>query len=201
MSFSQLLLVSLLGGAVVFAVWNLRRRQHAWTAFAQRHGWASTGTLSRLEVRRPTGRSLSAFTVRDADGDTATRTVVRLDVSDVLPRELTLRSDEVKKGLLVWLGIRDDELGGDAVAQVLDRQRLTPRALSVLRTPSVREHLLALRDPDTFCALADGTLELTWLSVPGTADELEVLLAPALDLGEALDTASARPTERARTSG
>jgi hypothetical protein len=92
-------------------------------------------------------------------------------------------------------------MGHDAVARVLDSHRITPRALTVLRAPPVREHLLALRDHYSHCSLADGLLTLKQEAVPATADGMEVLVGPALDLGEALDAELARPAPAERARG
>lgn len=181
----------------------LRKRKHAaWTGFAARHGWSSTGGPFQLGLRgQHQGRTVSVDTEKldGMEGPARHFTVVRLDVSDVLPRGLTLRHKELGEGILVWLGIRDDEMGHDAVARVLDQHRITPQALAVLRAPPVREHLLALRDHYSHCSLADGLLTLKQEEVPATADGMEVLVGPALDLGEALDAQLTRPAaERAR---
>jgi hypothetical protein len=200
MSSIQVVGVSLVVALFVAVVWHLWRRRLAWTAFAARHGWAVTDSgLQRLALRgRHHGRAVSVWMEMKPNSDDPNRTVVRLDVSDVLPRGLTLRNDELREGLLVWLGIRDDELGNDAVARVLDLHRITPQAIARFRAPSVREHLLGIRDHYEYCSLADGMLQLEQLKVPGTVDELEVFLGPSLDLGEALNATSPRPAERAR---
>lgn len=197
MSFGQVLLISLLGGAVFFGVWNSRRRHAGWRAFAARHGWAFTGSGSRLELRgQHHGRAVSSWMEKPLDSDMPPFSVVRVDVSDLLPRALTLKTGKLEEGLLVWLGIRDDEMGTDAAARVIDTHGLTPQAIALLRAPPVREALLALRGQYSGFSLSEGELRLEHAGVPATADDLEVLVGPALDLAEALASESRRATER-----
>jgi hypothetical protein len=185
MSFTQVLLLAMFGGAVTFGVLFVVRQRQAWNAYAARHGWTYTPAAGVPRLRGlHQGRTVSVFTESHrSDSDVPTSLVIELDVGDVLPRSLKVAAPEFRSTLLGWLGMRDEAEGG-AVPD------LPPRTLAVLRAPSVREHLLGLRDHYSDCALSEGHLKLERSGVPGTIDDLEVAVGPALDLGEALDAAS-----------
>jgi hypothetical protein len=183
------------------------RQRAAWKTFAARHDWSLTSSWGDLELQGSYNeRRLGLHTEKrtGTEDHTGARkkvrnyTVVRLDLRDVLPPKLTLKTEGLGYRAFDWLGSRDEELGDPELDAALDLQRVTPRVRDLLLAPGVREQLLALRDQSLGFFIENGILVVEHLGVPGTTDALEGLVGPVMDLGDALDTARRTPGRRAR---
>lgn len=201
----QSLLLSLLFLAVLllvaYVLWTrYQRRLEAWRALARQHGWSFRNSWSALEVEGlHDGQQLSLLTERRGHGKHRyTVTVVRLDVSHALPPELSLEPEGLGDRFLKLLGRRDDELGDEALDEAFDLKRLSPKARAVLRAPRVVPCLLQLRRSFARFSIEAGLLEVEQPGVPGTDAELEALLAPVLDLADALGRVTGHPEEQLR---
>jgi hypothetical protein len=199
-----LLLLLVLGGLlplIVWALWrNYQRRLEAWRAFARRHGWRFRESLGSLEVEGLyQGQQLSLLTERRGSSKNRyTVTVVRLDVSHALPVELSLEPETLGDRFLKLVGKRDEELGDAALDEVFDLKHLSPDARAVLRAPRVARPLLRLPRLFSGFSIEGGLLEVEQREVPDTSEKLEALVAPVLELADALGVVAANPEEQMR---
>lgn len=170
------------------------RQRDAWSAFAERREWGYTARggmllLNVLEVQGPHhGHQVSLLTELRASGRKRTlSTVLRVDLSNVVPPELALPPED---RLFKFFGGKDAELGDTALDGALELQGLTPRARQLLQSARVRKHLLEAHKAYAPFSIEDGLLEAVQRGVPETPEALEALMAPALELVDALDEAA-----------
>ncbi|MFY2562421.1 hypothetical protein ACN469_32805 [Corallococcus terminator] len=205
---SPLFPVLALLGTALFAVLVLalaardkRRQRKAWLVFATRRGWSFTSSKDFMEVQGlHHERQLSLLTeVRGRGQGTYQVMVLRLDVSDLVPQELTLETEGLGDKFLKLFGTRDEELGDVALDSALDLKGLSPESRALLTTPQVGEHLLRAHRHYQRCSIVAGLLEAEHRGVPQSTEALETHIAPALALADTLIQAAGRaPVLKAR---
>jgi len=145
------------------------------------------------------GQQLSLLTEQRGSGKSRyTVAVVRLDVSHALPVELSLEPETLGDRFLKLVGKRDEELGDAALDEAFDLKRLSPDARAVLRAPRVARPLLRLPRLFSRFSIEGGLLEVEQRGVPETPEGLEALVAPVLELADALGVVAATPEEQMR---
>ncbi|MCP3135782.1 hypothetical protein [Pyxidicoccus xibeiensis] len=200
-SFVHVLLVLALIAVLWFFTSRARRERHeAWSTFAARNDWVfSKSKEGGMEIQGlHQERQLSVLT-ESRHGGNGHRivTVVRLELGDALPPELTLEPEGLGDRFMKLFGVKDEEVGDAELDEALDLQHVTPESRAVLRNPRVRERVLALRDAYKRFSIVGGLLEAEQDGVPDTVAELDTLVAPAFALSRALDEAAGlSPEER-----
>ncbi|QSQ20302.1 hypothetical protein JY651_34290 [Pyxidicoccus parkwayensis] len=196
------LLIALFLALMTFALLRSRKNQHeAWKGLAARHDWTFSETPGAMEVQGlHQGRQLSLLTEKRGAGKHRHHvTVLRLDLGDVLGRDLVLEPEGLGDRFLKLFGRRDEETGDAELDAALDLKRVSPEVRALLRAPEVGRRLLALREQAASFSIVAGMLEVEHHGIPETLGALEARVAPALELADALSTA--RQQLRGRTSG
>lgn len=175
---SSLFLTSLLAALVSVAFLTLvglavlrtrRRRREAWKALAARHAWSFTEVRGDLEVQGLHDGRQLSLLTERRGSGQHSHNIA------VLRLDL---GDVLGRSLM----LEDEELG--------DAEHLAPE---------VTRHLQGLREHYPRFAIVAGMLEAELRGVPATLEALEAGVAPALELADALSTASTRLT--GQTSG
>jgi hypothetical protein len=163
------------------------KQRRVWSAFATRRGWGFTTSGKRSSVMelqgQHQGHELSLLT--EGRGGSEKRcdvTVLRMDLSDTMPRQLSLTPED---RLFKLLGGKDAQVGGAELDAALE-----------LQGARVRQHLLEVHRAYEHFTLEEGLLEAVYRGIPKTLEELETVLAPALELVDALDEAARQARER-----
>lgn len=186
-------------GGLLYLTWRQSRRlRTVWSAFAARRDWGFTasGKISGvMELQgQHQGHELSLLTEGRGSG---TRrydvTVLRMDLSDTVPRQLALTPED---RLFKFFGGKDAELGDVELDAALELQGVTPEARALLQVPRVRQSLMGVVKSYERFTLEEGLLEAVHRGIPKKAEALEAVLAPALALVEALDEAAGQARER-----
>ncbi|MFP2926431.1 hypothetical protein ACLESO_14665 [Pyxidicoccus sp. 3LG] len=195
-----LLFVAVAAAVYLFRWYSMRRRHGDWSTFAARYDWVFSRSWGSLEVQGlHQGRQFSLLTESRGSGNNERRvTVVRLELGDALPSELTLEPEGLGDRFLKLFGKNDEEVGDAELDEALDLRNVTPESRAVLRAPRVRQQLLALKEHYARFSIVGGLLEAEQHGVPDTVAELEQLVAPALALSKALDEAAGPSRRRAR---
>lgn len=198
---SVLLHLGIVGAALAFGFlyWMAhRRRLQAWRDFADQHGCDFTESTASYKVRgRYRGKSFSMYTEHRRSGRSSQLfTVVRLELGTSLPPGLRIGPEGFGDKLRKVFGKRDDEVGDAELDAALDMKNLTDEARDTLRAPRVREPLLLLRQRCANFSIENEELQAEVRGMPASVDTLESLVAPALDLGDALREASAKARKR-----
>jgi hypothetical protein len=185
------------------AVWlSLKRRRESWSAFAARNDWSCTTSAwwDSPKIRgRFLGRAFSLCTESRGSGKSQhTVTVLRLELGDTVPPSLHLEPEGLGDKFLKLFGRKDEEVGDKELDAALDLKGVSPEARSILLAPRVRRPLLTVRSHYPRFSIVSGTLMAEQADVADTVDALEALVAPALDLGKALDAVARNPEERVR---
>ena len=173
-----------LGAALRRSVTQPRR---AWSAFAARRDWGFTTSGKRSSVMelqgQHRGHELSLLTeARDGSEKRCDVTVLRMDLSDTVPRQFALPPED---RLFKLLGGQDAQVGDAELDAALE-----------LQGARVRQHLLEVHRTYEHFTLEEGLLEAVYRGIPKTLEELETVLAPALELVDALDEAARQARER-----
>ncbi|QDE81883.1 hypothetical protein [Myxococcus xanthus] len=185
-----------------FFFWQAhKRRLQAWRDFADRHGWGFTDSMASYKVGGlHRGMPFSMHTEHRRSGKSSQLyTVVRLELGTALPPDLRIGPEGFGDKLLKVFGKRDDEVGDAELDAALDMKNLTDEARDTLRAPRVREQLLLLRQRCANFSIENEELQAEQRGMPDSVDTLESLVAPALDLGDALQEATSKA--RTRRSG
>ena len=189
-------------GVMLFLVWRQAEGQRkVWSAFAARRDWGFSasksflGLTSILEAQGlHRGYQVSVIPERRGSGNKNHQvTVLRVDLSRVVPAELALTPED---RLFKFFGGKDTELGDAALDGALEMQGVTPEALELLQEASVRRYLLEAHQSFEHFSIEDGLLEAVHRGVPKSPDELESVMAPVLGLVDALDNAALHAKKR-----
>ena len=207
-----LLPVLFVGGLLLLVGWafystrqhSLRQRE-AWSAFAERRDWGytargSTLALNILEAQGPhRGYQVSLLTEPRSHGRKRHMvTVLRVDLSNLVPPELALTPEDRLRKLSGGKDAEqeDAKLGHAELDSALELQGVTPRARELLQGGRVQKHLLKAHKAYAPFSIENGLLEAVQRGVPETPEALEALMAPALELVDALDEAARELKER-----
>ncbi|MFP2913000.1 hypothetical protein ACLESD_49940 [Pyxidicoccus sp. 3LFB2] len=195
-----LLLVAALGG-FAYVSWRVhQRRRKVWSEFAARHDWSLKESWGDLEVRGPfLGGELRLRTeTRRRGKNRETVTVLQLSLGDTVPQSLVLEPEGLGDKFLKLFGRKGEEVGDEALDAALDLKNVSPETRSILLAPRVREPLLALHRESSDFSIKSGRLTAEQRGMPETLGALELRVAPALALAEALDVVARHPEERVR---
>ncbi|WP_241758599.1 hypothetical protein [Pyxidicoccus parkwayensis] len=184
--------VASLIGYVRWRHWN--QQLQTWQDFATTRGWSfmarpgfmySAGTLEMKG--RHAGRSFTLETEHRGQGKTFhIVTIIRHELGDGFPREVTIRPEKVGDKFLKLFGVKDEEIGDESLDDALDLRNVTPRARAVLLSASMRRPLLNLaRVFETF-SIENGVLTAEVIAVPRTTLEMYGLLSPVRELADAV---------------
>jgi hypothetical protein len=187
-------------GVMLFLVWRQAEGQRkVWSAFAARRDWDFSASKSFLGLTRileaqglHRGYQVSVMPERRGKKNPQV-TVVRVDLSRVVPWELALTPED---RLFKFFGGNDAELGDAALDGALEMQGVTPAARELLQGARVRRHLLEAHQSFEHFSLVGGLLEAVHRGVPKSPDELESVMAPVFQLVDALDEAARHVRER-----
>lgn len=195
-----LLLAAALAGLAYFTWRANQRRRKAWSDFAARHDWSFEESWGDMEVRGPfLGGELRLRTeMRRRGKSREIVTVLQLSLGDTLPPSLVLEPEGLGDKFLKLFGRKGEEVGDEALDAALDLKHVSPEARSILLAPRVREPLLALHRQYSRFSIESGRLTAEQRGLPETVGALELRVAPALALAEALDVVARHPEERVR---
>ncbi|WP_164008292.1 hypothetical protein [Pyxidicoccus trucidator] len=182
------IVVSLLfvGGFLLLVLSQTRQQRAVWSAFAARREWdftASGRTSNVMEIQGlHQGHQVSLLTERRGSGRSSYAvTVLRVDLRDAVPRQLSLSSED--RPFHVIEG-KEGQARDAALQQGL------------LQEPRVRRHLLELGQTYLRYSIEVRLLEAEHRGIPKTVEALEAVVAPALELVDALDAAAHGSGER-----
>jgi hypothetical protein len=188
------------GGLIYFARRQVQRRRKAWSAFAARRDWSLSTSESFLGLSIQEVQGLyQGYQVsllieqRGSSKKSYSVTVLRVDLSRVVPWELALTPED---RLFKFFGGKDSEVGDAALDSALEMQGVTPAARELLQGARVRRHLLEAHQSFEHFSLVGGLLEAVHRGVPETPEALETVVAPVLELVDALDEAARHAKER-----
>jgi len=187
---APLAIVLVLVAVAYFAIKAHRAQVAAWAEFAQRHGMQARG----LHVEGTyEGYHLTVETQSRGSGKNRyTVAVLHLSLQDFLPDNFSLEREGFGDKILRFFGQQDAQIGDTDFDKYFDLTNLSPAVATVLRHPSVQQHLYELARYYMNFHIRQGWLQAEQRRVPTTADQLEDLTGPALMLAHTLDEASKR---------
>ncbi len=192
--------------------WRIWKQQlRVWQDFAATRGWRfestpgrlfSAGTL-KLEGEHA-GRPFTMETEHRRQGKhVPIITIVRHELGDGFPREVTIRPETLGDKFFKLVGVKQDEELGDArLDAALDLKNVTPHARAVLLSAGMRRPLLNLVHVFHTFTIEDGTVAAEVVDdVPRTLIELDVLMSPVRELGDAVQDTRGHTAWRADAAG
>lgn len=180
-------------GLIFYSGWrNLRRRQEAWTAFAQRYGLMNTSTgLSEPHITGIyEGQHLELkVELRGSGKSRHNVTVLHIHVSDILSGDFSLEREGLGDKFLKLFGRKDDEIGHDDFDRYFDLKNLDPESTKLLHHPEVQRHLYTVSTAYHGFAIRHGFLSVERREVFMSPEALEAFVQPAIALAQALKSA------------
>ena len=186
-------------GGLLFLAWRHTRRQRAvWRGFAARRDWdfTSTGKMTAvMEIQGLyQGHQVSLLTERRGSGKSREDvTVLRVDLGKAVPRHLALSPED---RVFNFIDGKEGPALDAALVVALQRGVLTPAVQQLFQAPRVRRHLLELGRSSLRYSIEERLLEAEHRGIPETVEALEAVLAPALELVDALNEAARGAGER-----
>jgi hypothetical protein len=200
----SLVLFSLFGLMIYAFVLGLRRRQRAWSDFAQRHGLTlhSIGLTSLPHITGSyEGQQLELQVEQRGSGKNRSYvTVLHLDVIDAVPESLSLEREGLGDKFLKLFGRKDEEIGDDDFDRAFDLKNLDPESAILLRHPDVQRHLFTVAKTYHHFDIRQGLLSVEKRTVPVSPEALESFVQPALELAQALRSPNQGSSRRRATS-
>jgi hypothetical protein len=191
-------------GLALYSGWlGLRRRQQAWSDFAQRYGLMLTSVgLSNPRITGIyEGQHLELKVEQRGSGKSRySVTVLHLQVSDVLSPDFFLEREGLGDKFLKLLGRKDEEVGDDDFDRYFDLKNLDPESATLLRHPDVQRHLFTVAKTYQGFAIRHGFLSVDMRTVPSSPEALESFVQPALALAQALKSPNRGSSRRRATS-
>lgn len=200
-------------GAVVAALigvfrWKQwKRRMAAWRSFADQRGLDfnltegffryAPGTLTMQGLYQDL--PLLLFTEYRGSGKSRHLvTVLQLELGSTLLPGLTLKPEGLGEKVLKLFGLKDEEVGDEALDAAFQLKNVTARSRAMLLSPRVRGSLMRLGRAYSDFSIEAGYLRVEQLGMPETAEELDTFLSPALGLARALRATNGHPGSRER---
>ncbi len=193
-----------LAGLVAYSAWlGLRRRQQAWSDFAQRYGLMLTSVgLSNPRITGIyEGQHLELKVEQRGSGKSRySVTVLHLRMSDVLSPDFFLEREGLGDKFLKLLGRKDEEIGHEDFDRYFDLKNLDPESATLLRHPDVQQHLFTVARTYHGFSIRHGFLSVEERTVPSSSEALESFVQPALALAQALKSPNQGASRRRATS-
>jgi hypothetical protein len=195
-----LLFFGLLGLGLFTSLYSLYKRHQAWTAFAQRNELTFFAGGPKISGRYK-GQQLALEIERRGSGKSRhSVTVLRLDVSEVVSRKLSLEPEGLGDKFLKLFGRYDDELGDDKFDRFFDVKKLDPESATLLRHPEVQHQLFSVARRFPTFSIHQGQLSVETREVPSSVEALEAFIQPALTLAQTLESANRSPSRKQASS-